>query len=192
MVALVVHDADDLDGRQDIFLISAPHLSAHKPRPVVEKPVTLVGTRRPLHLDKDGPPRRTAQEVEQYPPVIPRLFRQLRVPELQRGYLLRKDVVQKPDQQVRVSLEQVLERPVTGQVKVLGSGEPLGVGVLLLAGHPGEPSVPLDQTEAAAVAPQVKLLLRQDGGVRGGLLVNGLLVNGSPGIGIQADGLVHL
>ena len=60
---------------------------------------------------------------------------------------------------IRVALEQVLERPVAGQVKVLRRGEPLRVGVLLLVGHPDEPHVVLNQAAAVAVTFKVLLLL---------------------------------
>ena len=74
----------------------------------------MVGTRRLLHLDKDRSVRRTAEEVEKYPLVLWRHLRQFSVPELNRCDVLLKDVVQEPDKQFRVVLEQVLERPVAG------------------------------------------------------------------------------
>ena len=100
-------------------------------------------------------------------------------------------------------LEQILERPVAGQVKILRRGEPLCVGILLLVGHPDEPPVVLNQPTAVAVAFKVLLLLRcGDRAVSGflpihGLLVNtlmfnGLLVNGSLVIGLPPDGTFSL
>ena len=80
-----------------------------------------------------------------------------------------------------MALEQILERPVAGQVKILRRGEPLRVGVLLLVGHPDEPPVVLNQPTAVAVTFKVLLLLRcGDRAVCGflrGFAICGLLVN---------------
>ena len=49
-------------------------------------------------------------------------IRKFRVPELYRGDVIQKDVVQEADKQVQMVLEQALERPVAGQVRSRYSG----------------------------------------------------------------------
>ena len=49
-------------------------------------------------------------------------IRKFCVPELYRGDVIQKDVVQEADKQVQMVLEQALERPVAGQVKVFRRG----------------------------------------------------------------------
>ena len=56
-------------------------------------------------------------------------IRKFCVPELYRGDVIQKDVVQEADKQVQMVLEQALERPVAGQVRS-GQGIPAWLGVV--------------------------------------------------------------
>lgn len=63
------------------------------------------------------------------------------------------------NEHVRVVLEQVLECPITCQVKILRSGKALGIGVLLFLTHFLESWVIVNQSPAMTVAFAVKVQL---------------------------------
>ena len=76
---------------------------------------------------------------------------QFGVPELDGRDVLPQYVIKEHNEHVRVVLEQVLECPITCQVKILGYCKALGVIVLLFFAHFLESLVIINQSPAMTV-----------------------------------------
>lgn len=84
---------------------------------------------------------------------------QFGIPELDGHDVLPQYVIKEHNEHVRVVLEQVLECPITCQVKIFRSGKALGIGVLLFLTHFLESWVIVNQSPAMTVAFTVKVQL---------------------------------